>query len=338
MRRLRTLAGALVVLAALAPGAHAHGGAGRAPGLPTAQLTHGPDPARTLARPLRAPALARAASAPAPWCGDQRATDDTRHEADRRSHRFHAVYAVPADAAPRLHAVAAGLQADARTASALLEGQHGRGIRFDRGTRCGPGHLDITTVRLPQTTSELERLAAGAGVLDAVARALDRAGLRTARLGTVPRGVAGRTNYVVWLDGPAPPESCGQATFTLDRRRTPSNANNAGGKVAAIFRDGEGFCGPATVLHEIAHTLGAVQPRAAGGAWSGHCDDAPADVMCDATAADLPPGAAALELDAGHDDYWDPPSGAPLRWWTMNLSRFVCPDAACRPARATRRR
>ena len=36
-----------------------------------------------------------------------------------------------------------------------------------------------------------------------------------------------------------------------------------------------------------------------------------------------------LYFDYGNDDYWDPPQGAPLGWWTLNLSRFICPDARC---------
>jgi hypothetical protein len=42
-----------------------------------------------------------------------------------------------------------------------------------------------------------------------------------------------------------------------------------------------------------------------------------------------------MYFDYGNDDYWDPPQGVPLGWWTLNLSRFICPDAQCnRPADA----
>jgi len=33
-------------------------------------------------------------------------------------------------------------------------------------------------------------------------------------------------------------------------------------------------------------------------------------------------------VDWASDDYWDP-AGDQLGWWTVNLSRYVCPDAAC---------
>jgi hypothetical protein len=39
-------------------------------------------------------------------------------------------------------------------------------------------------------------------------------------------------------------------------------------------------------------------------------------------------------VDYGNDDYWDPPGGRPLAWWTVNLSRFLCPNAACNGATA----
>lgn len=309
--------------------AKAHGGgtAGHLHRVGTgALLTHGPDPAPRSS----GSATARVAQAPAPWCGDVRSTDDTANEASP-PYRFHAVYAVPSDRPARLSQVASGIQADAQSASSLFAARFGRGIRFDYGTRCGAANLDITTISLPEDTTSLERLAATpAGVLEVVARALDAAGLPTARAGAAPRGVAATTNYVVWLDGPAPEQYCGQATLTLDRRRSQDNGNTVGGKVAAIFRDGGGFCGASTVLHEVGHTLGAVQPRSSGGEWTGHCSDEAEDLMCDPSAPALSgPGAARDRLDAAHDDYWDPPSGTALGWWTLNLSRFICADADC---------
>jgi hypothetical protein len=37
-------------------------------------------------------------------------------------------------------------------------------------------------------------------------------------------------------------------------------------------------------------------------------------------------------FDYRNDDYWDPPNGTPLPWWTVNLNRFLCPDANCNVA------
>ena len=52
-------------------------------------------------------------------------------------------------------------------------------------------------------------------------------------------------NLVVWLDGPAPSDACGEATTYTDPRREDDNLNNQGGKLAAVFRDGSAFCGAA---------------------------------------------------------------------------------------------
>jgi len=328
--RLTVLASVLVALAWAPAGASAHGHADRR------IATHGPDP-----RPARGVAHAHAAAAQpaAPWCGDERVTDVPG--ATDGLAGFHAVYAVAADAPSRLQQVAPTIQGDAAAASGILEQQYGRAIRFDRGTSCGPGYLDITTLRLPQTTAALQRLAQTPnGTLDAIGRALRKAGFATAQLGDPARARGQRLrNFVVWLDGPYPAASCGQAELSVDRRRSPDNVNNGGGKVAAIFADGAGFCGPSTVLHEIGHTLGAVQPRPGESGWTGHCHDDAADVLCDAAAPPAATGARTV-VDAAHDDYWDPPSGAPLPWWTMNLSRFLCPDVACStaPAAATQAR
>jgi len=298
-------------------------------------LTHGPD--RAPRETARASSVARFSQAAATWCGEVIAADDKVHEPNQAAYRFHVVYALPSDGQNRLPAVAAGLQADARQASSFMAARFGRAVAFDNGTKCGPQYLDITTIRLPVDTQTLNRLAGtSSGVIAVVADALKAAGLPVAEVGEEPTGEAARTNYLVWLDGPEPDQYCGQATLSLDRRRRQDNENNFGGKVAAIFRDGEGFCGPSTVLHEIGHTLGAVQPRSAGdGNWTGHCSDEAEDVMCDASAPALgDPGAARDRLDTANDDYWDPSSGPALGWWTLNLSRFICPDTSCKPTAA----
>ena len=42
-----------------------------------------------------------------------------------------------------------------------------------------------------------------------------------------------------------------------------------------------------------------------------------------------------MYFDYGLDDYWDPAadpdsgSTAKLAWWTVNLSKFLCPAAGC---------
>ena len=279
-----------------------------------------------------APAAAHDAptTAPAPqstWCGDDRSTDDTANQAPLRRHRLRALYVLPRDAPNRLAAVAPTIQGQVDQASATLERERGRALRFDRGTRCGARYVDITTIRLPLTTADLQQAAEADTTLNRVGRALAARGVRIVpddQLFTARN--AGTTNVVAWLDGPAPPASCGQSTIVADARRSVRNANALGGKLALIFRDGDTFCGGQTVLHEVAHMLGAVQDGAPHATPDGHCDDAAEDLMCVAGPAS---GLAAGTVDAGSDDYWDPPTGEPLRWWTLNLSPFLCARPAC---------
>ena len=270
------------------------------------------------------------------WCGDERASDDTTHAVRAAEHRLRALYLVPSDAPSRLADVAPLIQGSVDAASRTLETARGRALRFDRGTRCGAGYLDITTVRLGLTTAQLAQAAADGTTLAAVAQALRATGVRLVpddELFTARR--SGTVNVVGWLDAPAPTGTCGQATIVSDERRSPRNANAVGGKLALVFRHGESFCGSSTVLHEVAHLLGAVQDPAPHATADGHCSDAAEDVMCLPGSPAL--GAAGPVVDAGSDDYWDPSADRPLGWWTLNLSPFLCERPGCAGDRAAPR-
>lgn len=288
--------------------------------------THGPD--HQLERTPTA-GVASAAAQPS-WCGDLRADDDVENDTGDGTFRYHAIYAYPSDGRSRLRTLASDLQAEAFAASRVLEKSYGRAVRFDMGTRCGPRYLDISHVQLPYTTAELARLGdeGGSKTFYAIAAALRAAGFSTlAGSDPLEQERTVTTNYLVWLDGPGP-EACGEGERARDTRRTPDNASNKGGKLAMLYRHGRDFCGHETVLHEIGHNLGALQPEAPNTRDHAHCEDAREDVMCNQTARTATK-AVDVFFDYGNDDYWDPPHGKPLPWWTVNLSRFLCDDAAC---------
>ena len=300
---------------------------------PAAQAadTHGPD-----AHALDAGAPAASAARLAPWCGSRRRSD---LPAGRSApFRYHAVYLVPADGRSRFRSVAPRLQADALDASGLLERLYGRAIRFDMGTACGRTFLDISELRLRATQAQLRAAARSRdpnAIFDLVRAEMRGAGYRLTRErdSYVWRSAGQTVNYVAWLDGPAPAGTCGQATSLLDRRRVFTNANNLGGKLALVFRRGSGFCGADTVRHEIGHNLGALQPQAPNTRDGAHCTDAVEDTMCEPDAPSVARGAGARAyFDYGNDDYWDPPLGRPLPWWTVNLSWFLCRDTRCNGA------
>ena len=282
----------------------------------------------------------RAVAAPALWCGERLSSDDTAHERDNGSHRYHAIYAVPSDGTDRFDAVAHTLQADALQASALLERQYGRAIRFDMGTKCGPDFLDISIVRLPHSRDQLAAFAQSGSVaiLTQIGADLAEAGYdplpMTGSLG--PEAAARAKNYLVWLDDVDVTPLCGVGTTVTDTRRDAANVNNFGGKLALVFRDGDRFCNSNTVRHEIGHNLGALMSQAPNAIDGAHCGDAFEDTMCLPSAPRRDSGEYQSQyFDYGNDDYWDPP-GKALGWWTVNLNRFLCSDAACnRPPAGT---
>jgi hypothetical protein len=245
---------------------------------------------------------------------------------------------VPNDGHSRFRSVAPRLQASAFGASALLERLYGRAIRFDMGTSCGREFLDISELRLHATRARLRRAARSTNshaLFDLVRKEMRNAGFWLTDNPTYSWRTADQTvNYVAWLDGPAPRGTCGQGTSLLDSRRVFWNANNLGGKLALVFRRGPGFCGADTVRHEIGHNLGALQPDAPHTRDGVHCNDAFEDTMCETQAPRVVASGAqhGRYFDYGHDDYWDPPNGRPLKWWTLNLSWFICPNARCNRA------
>src|SRR3954447_25036247 len=323
---MRRLLAPLCLLFALAPAsASAYVGA---------PITHGTDPS-SVGRAATAPAPhAVAKRQPTSWCGPERPTDDTANELQNGGYKEHAIYMVPYDGADRFGQFAGSIQADAFAASALLETSYGRAIRFDLGTSCGPQYLDITVVRMPFSTAQVAAAAqGGTGTFDLVSRSLDAAGLRTIQPSDSFAIAGQRTrNWVVWLDGPAPAGTCGQASIYDDPSRTADNLNNFGGKVAVVFPSGSGgFCSSNAVRHEIGHNLGALQPSAPHAFDGAHCNDAIEDTMCYSNSPRVANGQRGLFFDYKNDDYWDPAGGA-LPWWTVNLNRFLCPDAGCNRA------
>ena len=346
---MRRIALAISLLAACAAPAGAS-----ADSMVGAPLTHGPDPRWVAAgmeaagpsggpiggfrkRGARISARRVARLLPSVWCGTEQPTDDTTNEVNNGGWRYHAVYMVAADAPDRFSALSTDMQTDALQASALLETTYRRAIRYDMGTSCGPQYMDISAVRMSETSAEMRSLASTQdGTFDAVTRALNAAGFDTIQPSDTLAQAAARTrNYLVWLDAPAPTGSCGQAAIYDDPSRDSNNLNNFGGKSAIVFRSGtDGFCSSNAARHEIGHNLGALQPTAPHAFDGSHCDDAYEDTMCYSNSPQRAGGQRGLFFDYGNDDYWSPPNAAPLPWWTVDENRFLCPDATCNVATA----
>ena len=231
----------------------------------------------------------------------------------------HAVYVYPSDASSRFLKFAAMFQRDARRASTMLDTSVARAIRWDERNGAAARYLDVTVVKSKYTAKRL----ASNQQFSLVTNDLSARGL------TNPN-----KKYVVWLD--APSSYCGQSDAPTDSVRSPANRAEAR-TVSVIYRyyqydvngPNGGFCAP--ILHELAHGMGAVQPSAPH-YTGGHCNDNGNDLLCLFNSA-IPydPNLGGYYYDYGNDDYWDPAadptsgSTAKLRWWTVNLSRFICP-------------
>lgn len=246
--------------------------------------------------------------------------------------KVHGVYIHASDQPSNFVEFAAAFQAEQRRASQFMTNATGMAFRWDE-RQSADGRLlhDITVVK---SKANLSRLS-GSSQFSLVGDALKQAGL------TDPN-----KKYYVWLD--ADSAYCGQGQGLYDAARSFDNAAN-GTSYSVSYRIGSpyeaigGWCNP--VLHELMHNMGAVASHMPNYYGGGHCDDDANDVMCQ---IDVSPGGAidrerSRTLDGGrdgvgNDDYLDPAAdladttGATLSWWTVNLSRFLCPRSATDPS------
>ena len=251
--------------------------------------------------------------------GDHDARPLTTDQTDLNPHpKTHVVYMHPSDRASRFAQFAHVIQGQSRRASRLLTNLTGYGLRFDdRRDSSGREILDITVVKAKANEQKLGGSRQFAMVYDELTR------LKL----THPD-----KKYLVWVD--APSDVCGRATLRSDNRRIAANGNEAR-SVATINRPSDpartdgGWCVP--ILHELGHAMGAVLPQAPHEDGGGHCNDFGNDIMCvGASTVPFDPTAGRW-FDHGNDDYWDPAadprseSREKLPWWTVNLSRFLCP-------------
>ncbi|MEX0836606.1 MAG: S-layer homology domain-containing protein [Nitriliruptor sp.] len=105
--------------------------------------------------------------------------------------------------------------------------------------------------------------------------------------------------YLVFVDAPSPDRNVsGTADMFVDARRSVNNLNNGGRSMYAVVYGGY-FAG-SVPLHELSHTMGAVQPEARGSDGAGHCTDQ-VDVLC---YPDAGARCGAITFDCGNDTYF----------------------------------
>jgi hypothetical protein len=286
------------------------------PASPTAvEHTHGPDGLDLDARGRGKPGLAAAPPydvdthatwRAADWTGAQVGTDLS----DPNSlPQFHAIYLYPSNGLNRFAQFAAMIQADARQASDRLD-VLGKAVRWDNRT---DGLLDISVVK----SSNNARRLGGGNQFSVVKNEIAAKGFNKPN-----------KKYIVWLD--AGSQYCGQGELYQDTRRSSANYNELK-TTAIVYRPYPtsdpltgGFCRGRTAMHEMGHNLGALQKVAPHAFDGAHCNDSAEDVMCYTSATSFDDGGAVF--DYKRDDYWDPITGKHT-WWTVNLSKYLCPTA-----------
>jgi hypothetical protein len=143
-------------------------------------------------------------------------------------------------------------------------------------------------------------------------------------------------DYLIFFDG-TNGDACGTASLLRDERPVMTNASNSGGGYAIVY---DGCWDNETPMHEVGHTMGAVQygaPHSTG--TGGHCFQEN-DVMCySPDGGDLNQFGPSFDcpgrqrFDCGFDDYFDaaPEPGEYLAThWNLGspLNRFLVFGAA----------
>ncbi len=221
--------------------------------------------------------------------------------------RVQLIYARAGDTVDRFADVLPLLRADADDADALVNvsaGQAGEGrrIRFARNARC---RVDVASVTLSATGDDTF--------------ANTRAELRDQGF------TADNRKYAVFVD--AAVGICGVAQLYDDDRPGQDNLSNTG---PAMYARVDAPCWPTALLHEVLHTLGAVQKSAPHASRAGHCTDEQ-DVMCYPDAIDVVmtlacPDADVGQVDCNHDDYFSPnpaPDSYLAGAWNVADSRYL---------------
>jgi hypothetical protein len=301
------------------------------------------------AAPFRAAGPDRdlAAVSPSPWCGTERSTDFTATSLGANP-AIKVVYAHPSDR-NNFGSYKNFIQDDIKGAIDRVASVSGatKTLRVDLGTDCATNplnYVDIQSIPLASTAATYMALAPTTRfnqIKSEVAAALGVQG--------------GLRNIAVYADGVGSPGGDGVAgigTSPQDDSADPSNATNDGDRYAEVFGSATGtgdfysgfqaYAGE-FVLHEISHTLGAVQDSAPHTTGAGHCTDEP-DVMCyddggptsTITTPCNPPFTPSHEAyDCNLDDYFrpNPLAGSYLAThWNIQNSQFLCPLARCQTA------
>jgi hypothetical protein len=225
--------------------------------------------------------------------------------------QVHLIYAIPADGADRAMDLGETLASTTGSFNNWLAQQTGgRRLRFDTYQ----GRLDISFVRLPKTDAAYDTF--GQRKRDNIEADLNRMGLLT------PNKI-----YAVYYDGnnantcadaPHPPDLPGQVAVLYLRGAVSGSKPCYENAFAASAAAAPGYL-DFTMLHELLHTLGAVDERAPDAVLSGHAGMDPNDVMYAGAAVWHP-----QVLDFNKSNYYNP-NGLPGGIFNLADSSYLTP-------------
>ena len=282
--------------------------------------------------PLPSSPAVDALLADGPFCGVER-TSDAPGAAGGAPH-IKVIYAYASDVGDRFDLYGSAIQRYTKAAAAKVALSSDKTLRLDRGSSCGDAFLDIRTVALGHPVAAY---ATRSVLEDIQSRLPDRPGV----------------GYLVFVDFALPVLTAAAGSWAEDDSPWATNIANVAPHSRYAYLEGGGvdFFGTEQlasqyadqVLHEVMHTLGAVQPSAPHFSGGAHCyeiydvmcytpKDGTADVFlrnCEIISALPNPG---KPLDCGEDDYFNP---SPARGsylathWNVYDSGFLCSLARC---------
>jgi hypothetical protein len=232
--------------------------------------------------------------------------------------RVQAVYAVASDRIDRFADIAPLIATWAGQMDAVVNHSAGetggeRHIRFVTTSGCA---LDVAHVRLSPTGD------------DSLSNTITE--MRAMGLGRTDR------KYVIWADATV---YCGIGQVGGGDTASTSNSANSGPHYARVDSGCWARTDHLSEVHELMHTLGAVQNSAPHSTGGYHCTDE-SDLMCYRDSASAPattypcPDAHEWLLDCNHDDYFHtaPPAGSYLdTHWNVATSVFLVGGATQAP-------
>ncbi|MDB5769985.1 MAG: hypothetical protein JWM42_359 [Burkholderia sp.] len=248
-------------------------------------------------------------ASPAPKAPLNRAAVDQPD--DIQGSQVHVIYAIPGGGVDRAMDLGDGLANSSASYNSWLAGQTGgRRLRFDTYQ----GNLDVTFARLPKTDADYD--AFGNRKRDSIEADLAQLGMLK------PNKI-----YAVYYDGnnvntcadaPHPPGFQGQVAVLYLRGAVPGYKPCHENAFAASPDAPPGYL-DFTMLHELLHTLGAVDDRAPNAISNGHVGTDPSDLMYAGPLVWNP-----TVLDFNKANYYNP-NGLPNGIFNLAISSYLTP-------------